>query len=414
MTIQNLLDNWAIYGDNLNDFKKELKDLDESTKVINESTQNIKMLSLNENSTTENVLSFTPFTAGITIDDLPAKGNILKKKSILKHSKDASILIDELENKNKTMMQIGMYVMFVGEDAFSSLAARSKTSGDILKYPKERDFIFAHQFGKDQDVNIVSRFVNGINKIFAVLSDKYAYIPQSILVDIIENLISNSDIGEASDIKWAITHEATHIYMEFPDNAQEISDVYDLPDIFIPGIYLSKSDIGECSLTAKGTWRFKKSVSVNKTVKRKHIGTIDLAKFSKNVETNIFSEYTKLPERMCELMMQNLTDATLDLKTVEGREQNSKDIEKCINSIFEQIGMDKTIGRRPTKELLSAITDEIDPSISFTAYDVAIMLLEMPDRVVEMSDRRQEMLSVLVGRVPYAKYEIPKRVILTA
>lgn len=421
--IKALLDDWHITGDDIGEFKETLKKLDEHTMPITSNTGDITLLSVDGSKTDDENFHFFPMRAGINIVDIPyTKSNVLRKSSILSKEAKALPIIDEAERAVKTMVKKGKnQILFLSNHAFSTMSVRANAKGGILEDPMERDFVLAHQFGKKKDITLIVRKIGYIGKIFAMLSNKYNYLPQSLLGEIIDKIIDGTeDFGETECVYWNINHQIAEIYIEFPEKAEELSAVYGLKDVLIPGLYLSKSDVGDCSITARGTWRYSYGISTGQNFQRRHVGTVNSEDILTAVEEKIFSEYTKLPERMCELLTINITDPSLDLTKKRDQAANYKTIKDCFKSVFKEIKLVQTIGKRNEMELFESVCDEIDPSTAYTAYDIAITLLGLPERVSGVSGWREVGFAEAIGKAPYvnfeklAKEEEEEKLILTA
>ena len=73
--------------------------------------------------------------------------------------------------------------------------------------------------------------------------------------------------------------------------------------------------------------------------------------------------------------------------------------------------------RQSEKKLRDAMLSEMDMSLSYTAYDIAMNIMGIPERVVFLDKDKTRDLSALqkaCGNAPFISYEIDDDVILTA
>jgi HKD family nuclease len=293
-------------------------------------------------------------------------------------------------------------------------------SGEFLLTPKlARDLMVADRFKMDLGVTAIVRSTsdNKAKKIFTILSDKYTHINQLVLFDIIKQIEDAGEMGECKCFRWEISNFFTKLYVEFPKKAEELSGLYGLSREMIPGIMITTSDTGDASFAVRGTWRAEGSNSliVNSEVKRKHIGDIDIVKIIDDISKDIFAEYAKLPEALCELMAKDVTDPAWDLKTSAGIKANQTEIENTFKTVFKRIGVVKAIGKKTEKILRQAMMDEIDPSIRYTAYDICMLIMSLPERVVFMDKNKDiALLQKACGQAPFADYSVDATVVLTA
>jgi hypothetical protein len=232
---------------------------------------------------------------------------------------------------------------------------------------------------------LIVRSVDGMKKIMACMSGKYKYIPQSILLDVITNF--KSSLGDAECKYWNISQFFTNILIEFPEVADDISRTYKLPHRVVPGILLRTSDTGDSSLTAVGTMSIGTSLMHCDTVSRKHSGEIDFGKLKKEIDNEIFKNYTKLPERLCELMLIDVEDPVL-----------------CTDYVLEKLNIEDILGKRQAAKLATELTSEYNPSISYSAYDIAVSIMEIPERLQGLSKSSLSQIAKTVSKAAYVDY----------
>lgn len=254
----------------------------------------------------------------------------------------------------------------------------------LLEPSIPRDLMIAECFKKDISCTAVIREFNGTKKIMALMSPKYGAIDQNIIFDILDRF--PAEMGTPVCKKWNFTHFRTNVYVEFPEKAKELCALYKLPNAWIPGVMISTSDVGQNSLRVTGTWRHGDSITAHKTVSRKHVGAIVPEKLIKEVDSEIFSEYNKLPERLLELLSVSV---------------EFEDIPKTIKRIFKEIKITDTLGKKRAKSLREALINEFSPLMEYSAYDIVTNIMSIPERVSMKEGYVLERLRKCCGMSPY-------------
>lgn len=431
-----LLDNFHAEGNDFEGLKEIIQELKEVTKFKRCSSKDLALLSYlgyskdldkmyffrNDPETIEFIKDYILeqlTLCGVSFEDIDFEEskqrfaeskkrmiNSIRKQDILKKG-DFEGLIDEVKN-NKLMIFDGDNLTFTSEH-FLATAERFGLKGHFLTRPTiNRDNAIERQLSDEFPCTLVVKEINGIHKAFSLLSGKYKPIDQEVLFRVINALSKDESLGEPVCKKWEVTNFMTSVYIEFPKKADEIQSFYKFPEKLIPGLWLATSDTGHCSLKVRGTWRKGSATTFEKEILKKHMGEIDISKIVKEVEETIFAEYNKLPERLCELMLCEVTDPDWDLSTEEGRYKNSERIKETVKSVFDQVDMLKVLGLKRKKMLMNQYLDEFDPEMRYTAYDIAIGIMEFPNRV-EVPNKDDFMKAC--GSAPYANYEIEEETI---
>lgn len=443
-----LLDSFEVTGSSLDDLKEVTTVLTKNTQFMKWHSADIELLSFMDkrvierdktdekgnpvldrkgNVKKEQIPCVTNFV--LTPGKLPTSNPSVPMDTLLKSYRESSVKTPEL--LREWTENVKLAVVFNDNTAVNKTKRFYLTSanalqtmdrfgmaGDFLLTPCiERDMMIAKQFEKDLGVTVISRSCNGTKKIFSILSDKYTHINQDILFDIVKEIETVGDMGEAKCYKWTVNNFFTKLYIEFPQKAKELSVLYGLKREMIPGILMTTSDTGDSSFKVKGTWRIEESNSlvVNTEVKRKHIGEINKENVIDDISNQIFAEYAKLPEALCNLMAHDVTDPSWDLSTTAGLKANQAELENVIKTAFKRLGIVKAIGKKTEKKLREALVDEMDVSIRYTAYDIAMLILGLPERV-EYMDKKKDItqLQKACSGAPFIKYDVDTSVILTA
>ena len=305
-------------------------------------------------------------------------------------------LADELRYGSKMVMMIAGKSYVVSDLASSTLNNRAKIGGDAKNGPSVGrivDLAMSFHHTNTQNLRMITRSNQQASIIIAAHSEKYAYVPQTILCDIYNKIAQ--DFGRTECLQWEVTHEITHCYLGFPEIAKEFADTYGLPNTIVPGLYLSTSDSGDGSLTIRGIWDINGRRAGGPCLKRNHRGDVDVEKFVEMAWKKIFAEYNSIPTRLADLLTINVDDPIATLRRV-----------------FHQIGITKScnLGKKTSKALFTALVDEFDKTAKYTAYDIAMAIASVPERCIGMHHSVIEKLENLVRDAIFADYTHTKNV----
>lgn len=419
---ERLLDTWAASGDDIKEFKKILKEISSTTAIKRVEARSVQLYSKNEHvpAPSDKVPVYVLKPDNVweisATGQLGLHGGVLNRESFEKHGADQ--LLDEYETSSKLMFNVDGKVYFTSKNLSSTLGLRTDMKGESVLVPTlARDVLMAERLNNSSEITFITRNIDGLRKIYAAMSGTYTYVPQDFLCKVIEQIEADAKLGAISCQHWRIDNQLSEIYLEFPDKASEIAALYEYADDIIPGLYLAKSDVGECSITIRATWRINKSVIIADEIKRKHTGKIKIEDILADADKIVFSKYTKLPEVLCELMATDITNPVwTKMPHKKFLAANEKAVMEAIKTVFNGIGVVAAIGKKNEKSVYEQLCDEIDPSIAYTAYDVVMMVMQLPERLSGLSDTYKEMLSKACGKAPYVDLEKPKasKVVLTA
>lgn len=411
---ERLLDSWCATGKDIASFKKEVRELSDNTNTSLLRCKDLKLLSYLESADPRNLKFYvldpnslwtTLVTGQKTINEAKMSRDGFTARGIIK-------LLDELEVNTKLLIQADGNIYFTSYEMLSTLGLRTEIAGNAMLEPSiERDLLIARQLNKDEELTAIIRRQNGVKKIFSTLSAKYPYIPQSLCADILERVETEGKLGTAIGYKWKVNNQFAEIYVEFPDKAAELMAIYGLDRAVTPGLSICKSDVGESSIVVRATWRVGNSVILLDEFRRKHSGKIEVDEILEGIDQIVFSKYTLLPEKLCDLMTQDITDpAWHALSTSKFRKANKTAVEGVLKSIFKEIKLVDATTKSIEKELFEALCDEIDYDLDYTAYDICMMVMTLPERkIIGMPAAYVTPLAKACGKAPYCKYEKPAK-----
>lgn len=380
-----LAETYEVVGSDFNDFRKALVELTGSTNLTPYEPNEICLMSY-DGEDAEAIYLLCHMRDG-TMRRRRLKKDDLERKAVPEE------ILKEFKDGNRLMLLLDKCITsFTSMNFVATLASRIGLAGQSLFTPTvKRDAYMAELLNNTTaPINVVTRKVNGVIKAFAAHSQGYPYIPQTILLEIIDKIKSDGSMGEIAVRSWRINHSITSVYIEFPEYADDVSATYHLPDIVIPGMILFTSDIGDASVSCIGTWKIKGCRVSQSSYKRRHRGDVDSAEIVKAIDKDVFSLYRKVPQRLCDLLSIDIADP-----------------ESAIVMALSKKGIDLsgTIGKKPASQLEEALIAEIDSSVTYTAYDIVNSIMSVPERVSGLSETNVDKLSALVLKAAFLDWE---------
>lgn len=423
-----LTDNYTIVGSDYEEFKDKLAEISKTIryKVVN--SADVSLLSHRGTDTTDVDRFFKLSASNIDVfdnlickvleenkinlpgyytknaDSIFAKSNVCLQKEALLKKGDFEDVLNEMRTDNHLMIEVNGEPMFTSKSLLTTLD-RFGLKGSFLVRPSlTRDMAVMAEFvEQEKPITLIYRKAEGgIKKVFSILSDKYQPIDQNVIIDIIDDITDDGSLGNPVCKEWEINHFFTKIYLDFPEKARDIKNHYGKTEKFIPGICIMSSDTGDCSLKVLGTFRVGNSLTVQDEVLHKHIGDVDVESIIKAVDERIFSEYAKLPDKLCNLMLVDIGDPTADLTDEENQKANIQAYKEVVTNAFKELGILKAVGVKARNILLEKMIYEAAEDTHYTAYDVCVELMRLPQRVSGLASLPQ--LQKAVGRAPYITY----------
>ena len=393
-----LRDDYMEIGNDFETFEKELKTFSiENTRVKTVNMNEIYFLSVSDFGTE---LVAVPLHAAniwkktktaLSLKKYPIEKNLFEEKGY-----DPDVNTESIGN--------GLYMLFskkklsaaklkeaiyngdfipVSEKAMSTISSRVNCFGNgLFSEHLIRDLAVAKKFDKAIPVSVVLRKDSdtGLEKVFAVMSQKYTEIPQSLIIDLISSITKTAekDLGKTICAGWSISHSVTRYYMEFPEAGDELKITYDIPYKMVPGVMIETSDIGDCSLRVRGYYRITDTNSIfymEEEYAQMHIGEVSAEEMMKSVNSIIFPKFTFYPERLAKLMM-------IDIVTEEDSPATKKRVLSSLyRKVSREIGLVKAIKKNKEKVIMEQLIEEINDDLSYTAYDVAMTFLTLPNQI---------------------------------
>lgn len=328
------------------------------------------------------------------------------------------VLYEEMERTSQLALVYDGQFYLMSDLAIPTFSIRASVSGDktINKSSLTRNMHLAEGwFSKTEETQFVVRESveetesgpQKISKIFAALGGRYTEEKQTILAEIVENLAKEEMLGKLEVRTWQQDHRFTSIWVEFPEAAEDIKAAYKLPEKIVPGIYLATSDVGASSLICRGVYRigsYNSFVTLNE-VKKAHSGKLSVSSFVEEVDKTIFSKLRKFPEVFASLFEDVIDYSRTDLTSEAGQQLNKEKVSSIYKTVAEKT-VKKVLGGKRIDEFVKALCAEINPTLHYTYYDLAIILLEVPERVEGLDAYSLSVLQKDCNQVPFVMQDI--------
>jgi hypothetical protein len=383
-----LLDSFNRNGKSLDEFAELLADIDNSTIAIKAETDDLTVYSIDRYDEDEDVLVSQIYTAEQARNrSLPDWGNLPAAKIRELIGEEG---LNELRDKTRYVLRQGGKFFFPSSNAIGGIAARAGLGGEAVSIPEHELFaLIMRRYTIDPHIaTLIVRQSDESKgrKVIACRSEQYAYIPQSLLCSIIDGF--SEDLGSPTCKNWEVSQFFTRIYIEFPKVAKDIAKTYGLESKIMPGVILCTSDSGESSITARGTFKIGGRFVYTEEYKHKHQGAIDLKKILKSISKSVFDKYTAFPQRLMELLEIDIADPYA-----------------AIESTLRQINFREAAGKRLEQKLTGALLEEINPSVPYTAYDICMSIISLPDRFLEITESTKKKMQLVVYKAAFADYD---------
>lgn len=305
-------------------------------------------------------------------------------RAILKNANYPQECLTELKNTTGLMFLIDGEKYLVSQHAMATLSMQASISGTMTLQRANllRDMHIADAlFYKNESITLVYREVEmdgiSVKKIYAVFAGAYREIPQTVVADIADSVMEDEIMGKATVNSWYIDHEITRLEMTYPEIQEDYSEKYGVADI-TPGIMIQTSDTGDSAIRIFGTQKVRRTYVITEEIAAKHTKkNEDPENIIKDVDEKIFFNHRKLPELLADLIGREAVDYSLP----NAYESLLDLAEEATTKLLKGV-----LSKRQIQSLTDAIKLELDPSVRYTLYDLALELMELPERINGIDD----------------------------
>jgi len=321
-------------------------------------------------------------------------------------------LINEMRKTTGLMALIEGEKYLISQIAMPTLTTQAMVSGTstINRNNLYRDLHIADAlFARNERIHFVYREVNIapegqapviVKKIFAALGRYFTSCPQTIISDVADLIKEEGAMGEPSVRAWQINQEFTELYLEFPDVAEDVKEVYKLKNSITPGLYMCTSDTGSSSFICRGVYSTGRGYVITEEVSVRHSKKIAGGEVLEDINKEVFANVRKLPEAMAELIGVPVTNPLWDLTTEDGNAANYA----AVADVIERVAKDhfkKILPAKRLKSLTECMKDEINSELTYTMYDVALTFLEVSDRLEGLDATTLTEMKKAASKVPF-------------
>jgi hypothetical protein len=419
-----LKDTWKLSGDNLNSFREIAMELDDHTNEIITSTAELSIMVVGYETSKYRKMMIL---GSDSVKNFENSQHVEPEQEFTLPKNDTSEdLLNESFSGAGFMIIHRNVPYYVSENALSSLFARAGVNGDgMFRISNARNIFLANclynagigekSHGKhhkkslknpaDQNCTLIVRdeVINGkkLRKIFFVPSEKYVRVPMTILADVAEEICDDDILGRPEVKYWFADHGILEIVITFPEKAEEIQKAYKLPHKIIPGVMLRSSDTGKSCVDVKSVAFIGKSRRYLEieSAKQKHMGNFEPKDILEEANDVILRNVKTLPELLAQLIGNPIYDGPED---EEWEKKNESACRKALLKCMKHTKIVPIIGKKREKLLKDALLAEIDPSIPYTEYDIALMIMTISDRIENVPQSMRDELAKAVATAPYA------------
>ena len=339
---------------------------------------------------------------------------------MLDDEKIGAELVAEAKRTSGLIALIDGVFYTVSASAISTLSLRCGVSGNntAIRSNIARDLHVADGcFINNEKITVVYRKAfdskaagGAVYKIFAFLGTQYRKVPQKTLTRVLEKVGAEYILGTPALNSYEISQEFTDIYVDFPDAAADFKATYGLSHDVVPGLFLCTSDTGASSVIVRGTYRIGKSYVIVSELMRKHTSGISAEEIVKEADEVIFPQFRKLPETLSELMGLPVVNYTaLDLTSAEGAEKNFEKVSGLIMALSKKLFTAKVLGGKQRKLLEGELIDEINSSVHYTYYDIALTFMGIPERLSGLARPTKDEISKACAKAPFTLLDMVKK-----
>lgn len=385
VTTNYLRDDFEVAGNDAEEFVEWCNAVDNHTTQQRKLLEEMTVLSVKPEAREVSEITYT-FPCWVFDASDPVNNGVFKEEDvdISGYILSGNGFLTDEAYENGLMMRDGSSEVYTASlNVFNTLAQRIDCDGKTMSHNNVgRNLLLAERMGDlKKPATLIFKEAEGIRKLFAVMSGKYAHVPLETISGIVERLSQPNTLGVAECNHWSVDHKRAEIDLSFPEYAAYVSNTYGLKREMIPSIKLMTSDIGECSFIADAYWKVDGSVISDAHFAKEHKGNLTAEAIYEAVTENIFDRYTVLPEKLVELMKITM-GRPADLTKEEGREDNRAFLLACYKVILSQLKYEEILGNHRYEELIDCINLTcIDDSQKYTAYDLCMDILELPEQL---------------------------------
>lgn len=390
-----LNDDWSIRGTDIDVFFNELKNLSNKTYFKKVQMRNCLFFNLKYGQF-ESISNPRRLESSFSYKILKPTRCFLTTldSGLIKQAYDNALCMNITKNK-RVYKKDAENSYPVSQIAIPSILQRIKVNGlGFNKNKLARNRLIAQLFYSNDFVKVVERNDGTNKKIFAVMSEKYTPIPQSIIESIKIRLFRNAKedgLGDGVASHWEINHKKTSLSLEFPDGKDAMEKTYGIKESITPGITIETSDTGDRALNISGYVKFNDKndliVYLDNSFSENHIGEIDGNTLVSCAKKYIFPEFSNVRETLSKLSKMILWDNTTDVA------KRHKILKKVVNEISKETNLTKLVGKERAKKITSDIFEMYKDDVDLTVYELVVEYMNFFQQIDTKDNVLKERLS---------------------
>ncbi len=321
------------------------------------------------------------------------------------------------EAELKNILEVGFFIkddynksLLLSQGAVEKLKAKLNLGSGLEGYEVGR--LFAARLRDIGKARLVLRSYGlGEPHIIAIMRERYEYVPQSIIGDLVDNI--EAKLGNLDIINVYSNDDITEVELTVKNITANLANKYAFGKDIEARLRIGTSDTGQASLFVEGLLNVNGKNCRFETVRHvhKHLTDSELKAFVKTVGSKVIANIYELPERLVELQSLKVTDKS---KT---EMENKNAIENCIefmlskSKISSKISQTFVLGKkcrnvRQGGGLKDKLIEAFNPTQKLTAYDIVWTTMEvLKDNVVDMSRNKKRVLEEIAYKIPFFDYE---------
>ena len=412
---------WVAKGENLEDFREILDTIASITEEISVDVKELEIgsyIGLSVNSKTQKPVYRMRILSEDLIQRFERTGEV--EKNTAGNTATFSIREDNRALYQEEMEETHIHLVkdkehyFLSRKAFTQLLDKAKLGGFAMLTPSlSRDVLVAKTLlDMKGNLKLIVRSLEGnddrgnslkINKVFGVLTQKYTRIEMQILYRAIDQLIKSCMLGKAEVASWLVTQDFAEVRVEFPEKADDYTAAYGLPQRLVPGIRLCSSDTGSSSVIIEPTYRISTSFAIgDERVKQIHSGKITEESILQDVQDQVLTKLQSFPEELAERL--GIQVGNEDLTNSIGRRENKRLVLRCVRAGMKELKIFRILGKANKKLVLEKISSEIDDTLHYTEFDIALIIMGLAERIHTASRETKIQLAKACGRAASISY----------
>lgn len=372
-----LLNDYCVTGHDLKSFTKNVSHMADATEVLSVKGTELALLSMCD------IKKFQTESSSVfyilneeNVDDFLDFGEQLRLGTI-KNEAFGEELLEELKGSTRLVAVVDNEKYIISRSTLATLSQRAGVSGDqtLNRNNLARDLHLADSlFTKNEWINFVYRHCDGVNKIFAAFSGDFTLNRQDIIIKALGH--DDFPFKEFAVRNYSIDNSITELFLDLPGGSADIT----------PGLIIRNSDIGESSLIVRVIYRIGCSYAITSESSLRHDRGFTFERFMEETladarESFDNSTFAEDLEQLKDLSILDYTEFNSLSDT--DRENNFSTAEEILTEGIYSVYR-KSLSKKSYKNVCRYVIDEIDAGKEYTYFDIAKMLLSIPEHLTEL------------------------------